>query len=114
MAIDWLDVVRFADTIGYHSDTPRNVWPYPRLRDPIFQPQQAFRPSSPSSNSPATCCRNSTQEQKVASCFNRAAPDHQEGGARKPKDYEARMLADRVRAVGTGLARPDLGLLPMP
>ncbi|MCE2811378.1 MAG: DUF1549 and DUF1553 domain-containing protein, partial [Planctomycetaceae bacterium] len=28
MAVDWLDVVRFADTIGYHSDNPRNVWPY--------------------------------------------------------------------------------------
>ncbi|MCW5560200.1 MAG: DUF1549 domain-containing protein, partial [Verrucomicrobiae bacterium] len=28
MALGWLDVVRFADTIGYHSDTPRNVWPY--------------------------------------------------------------------------------------
>jgi len=28
MAIPWLDVVRFADTIGYHSDNPRNVWPY--------------------------------------------------------------------------------------
>ena len=26
--LGWLDVVRFADTIGYHSDTPRNVWPY--------------------------------------------------------------------------------------
>jgi hypothetical protein len=28
MAIGWLDMVRFADTIGYHSDNPRNVWPY--------------------------------------------------------------------------------------
>src|ERR1019366_7723609 len=28
MAIGWLDVVRFADTIGYHSDRPRNIWPY--------------------------------------------------------------------------------------
>ena len=27
MAIGWLDVVRFADTIGYHSDNARNVWP---------------------------------------------------------------------------------------
>ena len=28
MAIPWLDVARFADTIGYHSDNPRNIWPY--------------------------------------------------------------------------------------
>ena len=34
MAMHWLDVVRYADTIGYHSDTPRNVWPY---RDWVIQ-----------------------------------------------------------------------------
>ncbi len=34
MSIAWLDVVRFADTIGYHSDTPRNVYPY---RDYVIQ-----------------------------------------------------------------------------
>ena len=28
MAIGWLDVARFADTAGYHSDNPRNIWPY--------------------------------------------------------------------------------------
>src|SRR5205814_10376734 len=28
MALGCLDVVRFADTIGYHSDNPRNIWPY--------------------------------------------------------------------------------------
>ncbi|MEY5012224.1 MAG: hypothetical protein RLZZ253_3363, partial [Verrucomicrobiota bacterium] len=34
MAQGWLDVVRFADTIGYHSDNPRNVYPY---RDWVIQ-----------------------------------------------------------------------------
>ncbi len=34
MALGWLDVVRFADTIGYHSDNPRNIWPY---RDWVIQ-----------------------------------------------------------------------------
>ena len=34
MAIGWLDVVRYADTIGYHSDNPRHVWPY---RDWVIQ-----------------------------------------------------------------------------
>ena len=41
MAIPWLDVVRFADTIGYHSDTPRNVWPY---RDYVLR---AFNENKP-------------------------------------------------------------------
>ncbi|MCA9269679.1 MAG: DUF1549 domain-containing protein, partial [Planctomycetales bacterium] len=28
MAVWWLDVVRYADSIGYHSDNPRQVWMY--------------------------------------------------------------------------------------
>ncbi|MBT5186385.1 MAG: DUF1549 domain-containing protein, partial [Kordiimonadaceae bacterium] len=28
MAMNWLDVVRYADTWGYHSDNERTVWPY--------------------------------------------------------------------------------------
>src|SRR5207237_3228599 len=29
MAVHWLDLVRYADTIGYHSDNNRDVAPYP-------------------------------------------------------------------------------------
>src|SRR5206468_200293 len=43
---------------------------------------------------------NSGLEQKVGSAFNRLLLTTEEGGA-QPKDYEARMLTDRVRAVGT-------------
>src|SRR5204862_8108673 len=28
MAVYWLDLVRYADSIGFHSDNPRNVSPY--------------------------------------------------------------------------------------
>src|SRR6185503_18980714 len=28
MAAYWLDLVRYADSIGYHSDNPMNVWLY--------------------------------------------------------------------------------------
>ena len=28
MAVFWLDLVRYADSIGFHSDNPRNVTPY--------------------------------------------------------------------------------------
>jgi hypothetical protein len=99
MAIGWLDVVRFADTIGYHSDNPRNVWPY---RDYVIG---AFNEDKPFDEFTAEqlagdLLPNSTQQQKVASCFNRLLLTTEEGGA-QPKDYEARMLTDRVRAIGT-------------
>src|SRR6185369_12756027 len=43
---------------------------------------------------------NSGQEQKILSAFNRLLLTTEEGGA-QPKDYEARMLTDRVRAIST-------------
>ncbi|REK20861.1 MAG: DUF1553 domain-containing protein [Planctomycetota bacterium] len=107
MAIGWLDVVRYADTIGYHSDTPRNVWPY---RDYVIR---AFNENKPFDQFTieqlaGDLLEGSTQEQKVASCFNRLLLTTEEGGA-QAKDYEARMLTDRVRAVGTVWLGQTLG-----
>ena len=28
MAVHWLDLVRYADTVGYHGDPPMNVYPF--------------------------------------------------------------------------------------
>ena len=107
MAIPWLDVVRFADTIGYHSDNPRNVWPY---RDYVIG---AFNENKPFDQFTieqvaGDLLPDSTPQQKIASCFNRLVLSTEEGGA-QPKDYEARMLTDRVRAVGTVWLGQTLG-----
>jgi hypothetical protein len=99
MAIGWLDVVRFADTIGYHSDNPRNVWPY---RDYVINSFNKDKPFDQFTREQLAgdLLPNSSLEQKVGSAFNRLLLTTEEGGA-QPKDYEARMLTDRVRAVGT-------------
>ena len=98
MAIGWLDVVRFADTIGYHSDNPRNIWPYrdwvinsfnANKRFDRFTIEQVAGDLLPDAN----------QETRVGSAFNRLLLSTEEGGA-QAKDYESRMLTDRVRAVG--------------
>ena len=99
MAIGWLDVVRFADTIGYHSDNPRNVWPY---RDWVIR---SFNENTPFDRFTieqlaGDLLPDATQDTRVASCFNRLLLTTEEGGA-QAKDYESRMLTDRVRAVGT-------------
>ena len=98
MAIPWLDVVRFADTIGYHSDNPRNIWPY---RDYVIR---AFNENKRFDNFTreqlaGDLLPESGVEQKLGSAFNRLLLSTEEGGA-QPKDYEYRMLTDRVRAVG--------------
>ncbi len=98
MAIGWLDVVRFADTIGYHSDTPRNVWPY---RDWVIK---SFNENKPFDRFTleqiaGDLLEGASQETRVGSAFNRLPLSTEEGGA-QAKDYEQRMLTDRVRAIG--------------
>ena len=99
MAIGWLDVVRFADTIGYHSDNPRNVWPY---RDWVIASFNANRPFDEFTihQLAGDLIPNADQDSRVGSAFNRLLLSTEEGGA-QAKDYESRMPTDRVRAVGT-------------
>ena len=79
MAIPWLDVVRFADTIGYHSDNPRNVWPY---RDYVIHSFNENKPFDQFTieQLAGDLVPNSTQEQKLGSCFNRLLLSTEEGG----------------------------------
>ncbi len=98
MAIAWLDVVRYADTIGYHSDTSRNVWPY---RDWVIR---SFNDNKPFDRFTleqvaGDLLPEANQESRVGSAFNRLLLSTEEGGA-QAKDYEVRMLTDRVRAIG--------------
>ncbi|KAF0181543.1 MAG: hypothetical protein FD161_216 [Limisphaerales bacterium] len=99
MAIGWLDVVRYADTIGYHSDTPRNVFPYRDYVIKSFNENKRFDQFTREQLA-GDLFPNASQETRVASAFNRLILSTEEGGA-QPKDYEQRYLTDRVRAVGT-------------
>ncbi len=107
MAIGWLDVVRYADTIGYHSDTPRNVYPYRDWVIKSFNDNKRFDRFSVEQLA-GDLLPDATQDTKVASAFNRLILSTEEGGA-QAKDYEQRMLADRVRAVGTVWLAQTLG-----
>ena len=95
MAIFWLDLVRFANSRGYHSDNPRNVDPY---RDWVIR---AFNENAPFDRFTVEqlagdLLPNSTTWQKVATCYNKLNQTTEEGGA-QAKEYEAITSADRVR-----------------
>jgi hypothetical protein len=107
MAIPWLDVVRFADTIGYHSDNPRNVWPYRDYVINAFNSNKRFDQFTLEQIA-GDLLPESGQEQKIGSAFNRLLLSTEEGGA-QAKDYESRMLTDRVRAVGTAWLGQTIG-----
>jgi hypothetical protein len=98
MAIGWLDVVRFADTIGYHSDNPHNVWPYRDYVIQSFNSNKHFDRFTLEQIA-GDLLSDANQETRVGSAFNRLLLSTEEGGA-QAKDYEQRMLTDRVRAVG--------------
>ncbi len=99
MALGWLDLVRFADTIGYHSDNPRNVWPYRDWVIRSFNTNKRFDRFTLEQIA-GDLLPDASVETRVGSAFNRLLLSTEEGGA-QPKDYEARMMADRVRAIGT-------------
>jgi hypothetical protein len=107
MAVPWLDVVRFADTVGYHSDVPRNVWPYRDYVIRAFNTNKRFDTFTREQLAGDLLPENG-REQKLGSAFNRLLLSTEEGGA-QPKDYEYRMLTDRVRAVGTVWLGQTLG-----
>ena len=99
MATFWLDLVRYADSVGYHSDNARTVWPY---RDYVVS---AFNRNLPFDRFTAEqlagdLLPDATTEQKIASGYNRLLQTTEEGGA-QPKEYRAIYLADRVRNAST-------------
>jgi Protein of unknown function (DUF1553)/Protein of unknown function (DUF1549) len=107
MAISWLDAVRFADTIGYHSDNPRDVWPY---RDWVIASFNRNKPFDRFTleQIAGDLLEDANQETRVGSAFNRLLLSTEEGGA-QAKDYESRMLTDRVRAVGSAWLGQTIG-----
>lgn len=107
IAAFWLDLVRFADTRGYHSDNPRSVSPY---RDYVIR---SFNDNMPFNQFTieqlaGDLLPESTLSQRVASCYNKLLQTTEEGGA-QAKEYEAISSADRVRNVSVVWMGATLG-----
>ena len=99
MAIPWLDLVRYADTIGFHNDVAIKVWPY---RDYVID---AFNRNLPfdqftREQLAGDQLPGSTITQRVASGYNRLHRISGEGGI-QDKEYFAKYSADRVRTTAT-------------
>ncbi len=98
MAVHWLDLVRFADTVGYHGDQEHHISPY---RDYVLR---AFRDNLPfdrftREQLAGDLLPNPTVEQRTASGYNRVLQTSHEGGV-QPKEYLAKYASDRVRNLG--------------
>lgn len=107
MAVPWLDLVRFSDTVGIHGDQRQNIFPY---RDYVID---AFNQNKPYDDFvreqlAGDLLPDATSEQIVATGFNRLNLMTREGGA-QPKEYLAKSAADRVRAVSTAFMGSTVG-----
>ncbi|MCM8526354.1 MAG: PSD1 and planctomycete cytochrome C domain-containing protein, partial [Lentisphaeraceae bacterium] len=107
MAVFWLDLVRFADTVGYHGDQNQDVFPYRDYVIRAFNKNKKFDTFTREQLA-GDLLPNAGDEQLVASCYNRLNMMTQEGGA-QPKEYLAKYGADRVRTIGTVFLGSTIG-----
>ena len=107
MALYWLDLVRFADTVGYHGDQNIDVWPYRDYVIRSFNQNKSFAQFTREQLA-GDLLPNATTEQKVASAYNRLNMVTREGGA-QPKEYLAKYAADRVRTTTTTWLASTIG-----
>ncbi|MSU57160.1 MAG: DUF1553 domain-containing protein [Pedosphaera sp.] len=107
MALDWLDLARYADTYGYQSDVERDMSPWrdwvirafnDNLRYDDFLRWQIAGDLLP----------NATREQKLATAFNRLHRQTNEGGSVE-EEFRAEYISDRVNTFGTAMLGLTLG-----
>ena len=102
MALHWLDLVRYADSCGYHSDVTQHVSPYRDYVIGAFNDNMRFDRFTREQLA-GDLLPNPTLAQKVASGYNRLNKTTEEGGA-QAGEYTVKSAADRVRTTaGTWL-----------
>ncbi|MDA7916065.1 DUF1553 domain-containing protein [Verrucomicrobia bacterium] len=99
MASEWLDVARYSDTYGYQQDRDRHVWPW---RDWVVN---AFNGNLPYSEFirwqvAGDLIPNATDEQILATTFNRLHPQKVEGGS-VPEEFRIEYVSDRAQTFAT-------------
>jgi hypothetical protein len=99
MAVDWLDMARYADSYGFQVDREREVWMW---RDWVIQ---AFNKNLSFDQFitwqvAGDLLPNATDEQILATAFNRLHQQESEGGSVE-EEYRIEYVADRVQTFAT-------------
>lgn len=99
MAVEWLDAVRYADSVGYHGDQLIEVSAY---RDWVINAFNANMPFDQFTieQIAGDLIPDATLQQKVAAIFNRLGQTSEEGGIQNA-EYLAKYQAERVRTTTT-------------
>ena len=99
MAVDWLDIARYADSYGFQVDREREVWPW---RDWVIK---SFNENLPfdkfvTAQLAGDLLPNATDDQILATAFNRLHQQETEGGSVE-EEYRVEYVADRVQTFAT-------------
>ena len=99
MALEWLDVARYADSFGYQADGDSNLWPW---RDWVID---AFNQNLPYDQFitwqiAGDLLDKPTRPQRLATAFNRLHRMTNEGGS-IAEEYRNEYVSDRVHTFGT-------------
>ena len=107
MAMPWLDVARYSDTHGYHIDSMRDMWAW---RDWVIKAYNQNMPYDEFAveQIAGDLLPNATEEQKIASGFNRNHMITLEGGA-IPAEYHVEYVVDRVSTTSTAFLGLTMG-----
>lgn len=101
MAVEWLDVARYADSHGYQDDGMRTTWPWRDWVINSFNENKKYDQFIVEQLA-GDLLPNPTREQILATCFNRNHPQTQEGGV-VLEEYRVEYVADRTNTVGKAL-----------
>lgn len=99
MVLDWLDAARYADSNGYQQDRSRPMWPW---RDWVLEALNRNMPFDQLTieQLAGDLLPQATQNQKIATGFNRNHMLNGEGG-RIPEESRVDYVVDRVDTVAT-------------
>ena len=100
-ATQWLDLSRYADTHGYQTDRYRDVWPY---RDWVVAAINQDLPYDQfiTWQLAGDMLPNATDEQRLATAFNRLHRQNEEGGSTE-EEFRVEYMTDRVNTLGTAI-----------
>jgi hypothetical protein len=98
MAMDWLDVARYADTHGFNNDSERSMW---RWRDWVIDSFNSNKPYDLflTEQLAGDLLPNPTLDQRIATGFGRNHVINSEGGI-IDEEYRVEYVTDRVRTLG--------------
>ena len=99
LAMDWMDVARYADSHGMHADGWRMMWPWRDWVIKAFQENMSYE-QFVTEQLAGDMLPEATRQQKLATAFNRNHPMTAEGGV-IDEEFRLSYVFDRSETVAT-------------